>query len=84
MQQICPKNSVVVINNLPRRKRHAAQEGGVLLYFHAHVGSGHFRGSKISISVSFGVFREMNVFGGMKILEILCIFWGFITYLDYI
>ena len=28
LQQICPQNSVVVINNLPRRTRHAAQEGG--------------------------------------------------------
>ena len=28
LQQICPQNYVVVINNLPRRTRHAAQEGG--------------------------------------------------------
>ena len=35
-----------------------------------------FRGSKISISVCFRVFRKMNIFGGIKIL---LIFWGFIT-----
>ena len=35
-----------------------------------------FRVSKISILVCFGVFREMNIFGGMKILGI---FLGFIT-----
>ena len=35
-----------------------------------------FRGLKISISVFFGGFREMNIFGGMKILWI---FLGFIT-----
>ena len=28
LQQICPQNSVVVINNLPRITTYAAQEGG--------------------------------------------------------
>ena len=33
LQQICPQNDVVVINNLSRRTRHAAQEGGGTLIF---------------------------------------------------
>ena len=44
---------------------------GVLLYFHAYVGSGYFGGFKI---------LNFNIFGGMKILWI---FYGVITKLDY-
>ena len=72
-----PQNSFVVINNLPRRTRHAAQEGAGYsnIFIHTYA-KAICRGSKISISVCFGVFREMNIFGGMKILWIFC---GFIT-----
>ena len=69
-----PPNYVVVINNLPRRTRHAAQEGGGYSNIFIHtLARTIFRGSKISISVCFGFFREMNIFGGMKILLIFCI-----------
>ena len=34
--------------------------GGVLRFFHAYVGSGHF----------FGFQKKINIFGGMKILWI--------------
>ena len=74
LQQIhvCPQNSVVVINNLPRKTREAAQEGGggySNIFIHT-LAQAIFRVSKISISVCFGVFREMNNFWGVKIL------WG--------
>ena len=60
--------------------------GGVLLYFHAYVGSGYFArvqnfefqylgGGGGGVSEYF-----LNIFGGMKILWI---FYGVITKLDY-
>ena len=48
--------------------------GGGTLIFHTYIGSGHFFGSKFRISIFWGVFRKMNIFGGMKILWIF--FWG--------
>ena len=48
--------------------------GGVLLYFHTYVGSGHFGGFKILNFIIFGVFRKMNIFGGYE--DFADIFWG--------
>ena len=42
--------------------------GGVLIYFHAYVGSGYFRGFKILHFNILGGFRKLNIFGSMKIL----------------
>ena len=44
--------------------------GGVLLYFHTYIGSGYFLGSKFLISIFFGFFIKINIFGGLKILWI--------------
>ena len=41
--------------------------GGTLIFSYARR-LRPFLGVQISISVFFGVFREMNIFGGMKIL----------------
>ena len=55
--------------------------GGVLLYFHTYVGSGHFLVFKILNNNIFGSFQIVNTFWGM---EILWIFFWVITKLDYI
>ena len=40
--------------------------GGVLLYFHAHVGSGYFWGFKILNFNVFGVFQKAEYFLGYE------------------
>ena len=52
----------------------------VCLFPAPHVGLGYFGGFKILNLNYFGVFRKLNIFGGMKILWI---FLGVITKLDY-
>ena len=49
-------------------------QGGVLWYFHTYVGSAYFLGgSKFWISIFFGVFRKMNIFGGYEdFVDIFC------------
>ena len=56
--------------------------GGVLGYFHAYVDSGHFWGIKIFNFNIFGVFRKMNIFGGM--IRFCGYILGVITKMDYI
>ena len=55
--------------------------GGGTLIFHTYVGLGYFWVKNFEFQYFYGVFRKLNIFGGMKILWIF--FW-FITNLDYI
>ena len=60
--RILPRNSC--------NKLRPPEGGGVLRYFHTYVGLGHFFGLEFSISIFLGVFRKINIFWGMKILQI--------------
>ena len=72
-----PQNFVVVINNLPRRTRYAAQEGGggTLIFSYTRRLRPFLGVQKFNFSMFWG-FQRNEYFGGMTILWI---FWGFNT-----
>ena len=70
------------IANLQLQSDHGPQGGGggTLILFDTCVGSGHFFGGfKFLNYIIFGGFRNINIFGGMKICGY---FWGVTTKLD--
>ena len=53
--------------------------GGVLLYFHAYLGSSYFRGNKILNFNIFGGFQKTEYFGGFQKTKY---FWGHEDFVD--